>query len=159
MLTNIFQQCLERRETHAPNSGQVEPLLEPSDILSRFLLYKQLLTNDMTSVRSSLYGGKHDFGFSVFRTTDQSEEVIWQMFYDHVDKPGGRDLIGRADLETEVYWEANLEVAADQPPPKHYNVIGMPVPDGNLIVAGKKLAARQYMVSRTRLILFPLQEN
>lgn len=129
--------------------------LRPDSLLSRFLLrrHRQHINHERQSVKSSLFSSKPPpSGFSVFHTSSLSETEIWHIAENYVvTDPEQQPLLGRCDLEIQYYEHAELEIEKSEPPPKHYNIHGMPV--GSDMEEAKKLALRQMLVANSKLIL------
>jgi hypothetical protein len=60
-------------------------------------------------------------------------------------------LRGHFELEVAVYEQAKLSIKKSEPPPKHYNVFGMPVSSD--VEEASKLSMRQFLVDKARLKL------
>ena len=128
--------------------------LKSDSILSRFLLrrHRKHINFERKVVKSALFGSQPPpSGFSVFHTTTLTEAEIWQMANTYVATDPEQPLLGRCDLEARYYEQAELEIKKSEPPPKHYNIHGMPV--GSDMEEARKLSLRQMMVSNSRLIL------
>jgi len=125
--------------------------LKPLDILSRFLFHKKHINRDKGVVNTSVFTEKHPKGFSVFNITSLPELKIWCIAEEYVVPYYSQLLLGRCELETQYYEQAHLTIEKSEPPPKHYNIHGMPV--GTDYEEAKKLSLRQMMVSKSKLIL------
>lgn len=125
--------------------------LNLDDILSRFLFRRKYINYEQSVVNTAAFTEKHPNGFSVFCTTSLSEENVWQMAYETVAKNPDPPLLGRCDLMTKYYEQAELKIDKNEPPPKHYNIHGMPV--GSDMEEARKLSLRQVMVSKSKLVL------
>lgn len=132
--------------------------LKPDDILSRYLTYSKHINSEKGVVNTSVFTEKHPKGFSVFKTTNLSEETIWKIANDHVVKPGSNQpLRGRCDLATKYYLMAKLDIKKSEPPPRHYNIFGMPVP--SKLEEAENISLRQEMVAKSRLVLSPVNRE
>jgi hypothetical protein len=128
--------------------------LIPNDILSRFLDSESRINRELRILKTSAFTDKHPKGFSVFMTTNLSENSIWDIAYKYVIKPDSeKPLLGRGDLEVKFYLEANLEIKKDEPPSRHYNIFGMPIDSGLRDAEG--LSMRQKMSANSRFIPIP----
>ena len=125
--------------------------LKPSDILSRFLTKRGHINVQQRVVNSSVFSEKHPNGFSVFHTTGLSNAIIWGIANAHVIKDPAKPLLGRCDLDVAAYEQAKLDITKKEPPPKHYNVFGMPVSTD--MEEASKLSMRQVLVSKAKLEL------
>jgi hypothetical protein len=128
--------------------------LMPNDVLSRFLDSESRINRELRILKTSAFTDKHPKGFSVFKTTSLSESAIWDIAYKYVIKSdSGKPLLGRGDLEVKFYREANLEIKKDEPPPRHYNIFGMPIDSG--LKDAERLSMRQKMSANSRFIPVP----
>ena len=125
--------------------------LKPADLLSRFLFRRKYINYERNVVNTAVFVEKHPKGFSVFCVTSLSEEQIWRMAHETVALDPDPPLLGRCDLMTKYYEQAELKIVKSEPPPKHYNVHGMPV--GSDMEEARKLSLRQMMVLKSRLVL------
>src|SRR5271165_6599948 len=101
--------------------------LQPNDLLSRFLLHRRYVNEEKRVVNSSVFSEKHPQGFSVFKTTDLNDASIWGLAIAHVLGNPAKSLYGRCDLAAGSYQESGLTIEISQPPPRHYEIYGMPV--------------------------------
>lgn len=128
--------------------------LKPEDILSRYLFYRSDIDFEKGVLKTSAFKDKHPQGFSVFKTTELLEKAIWDIARNHVIKPNSdRPLLGRGDLAAKFYLLAKLRIEKDSPPPRHYNIFGMPVGSG--FEEAEKLSLRQEMVANSKFIPVP----
>lgn len=74
-------------------------------------------------VKYSLFIPKeNEVKISVFRTDGLESQEIWDIGKD-VAKKRASSLKGRADLLVEHVLQINLNVEADEPPPRHANIV------------------------------------
>lgn len=124
--------------------------LKDLDILSRFIHFSKYINYEAKVVKTSIFSEKHPDGYSTFATTKLSEEEIDLIRKQYVDLK--KSSHGRCDLEVIFYQKAKLLITESFPPPKHYNIFGMPV--GKDFTEAEKLSLRQEMVSNSKLILY-----
>lgn len=129
--------------------------LQPNDVVSHFLFYEGQINYTARTIKTSLITKAYPNGFSVFKTTNDDHPTIWQVAKDHVcpsfakhEPP--RSMKGRFDIEISHFWDAGLTSELQEPPPKHYNIHGMPVPSTE---EGRQLSHRQRIVGSARLHL------
>lgn len=127
--------------------------LEPDDILSRFLFNRKYINYSKKVVNTAVFTGTHPDGFSVFNITSLSHSDVWGIAEEHVVPNNKHDLLGRCDLKTRFYEQANLTILKSEPPPRHYNIFGLPV--GTDLDEAKKLSLRQVMVAHSSLHFYP----
>ncbi|MEK6746223.1 MAG: hypothetical protein AABY33_04255 [Pseudomonadota bacterium] len=131
--------------------------LKPDDILSRYLFYKSDIDYNTSphTVKTSVFKGKHPDGFSVYKTTNLLENYIWNISKEYVEPSyPDRPLLGRGDLAVKFYQLAKLNIVKKEPPPRHYNIFGMPVGSG--LEEAEKLSLRQEMRANSKFIPVPL---
>lgn len=126
--------------------------LKPDDLLSRFLFKRKYINFEKGVPNTAVFTEKHPDGFSVFNITGLSLLEAWNIAEEHVVPHYTDPLLGRCDLQTQYYTQANLTIQKSEPPPKHYNIHGMPV--GTDLEEAKKLSLRQLMVSKSQLHLY-----
>ncbi len=131
--------------------------LTSNDILSRFIDSNSRINRALSTLKTSAFTGKQPpGGFSVFKTTDLSEKDIWDIAYTYYVKPDSeKPLLGRGDLEVKYYLEAKLEIEKSEPPPRHYNIFGMPV--DSALKDAEGLSMRQKMSANSKFIPVPLE--
>jgi hypothetical protein len=130
--------------------------LQPSDLLSRFLLHRRYINEEKRVVNSSVFSEKHPQGFSVFQTTGLDDVSIWELATTHVLGTPPKNLYGRCDLAAGGYQESGLTIEIKQPPPRHYEIYGMPVSSD--MEEATKLSKRQVMVAKASYIPYSKQE-
>lgn len=131
--------------------------LEDNSILTRYLFSKSEINYGVKKIATSALTSKHPKGFSVFDTTGDNAAAVLVTAETHVipHRTDGKSLLGWFHLEKRHYSQANLNVVRDYPPPKHYNIFGMPVGAG--LEEAKKTSLRQQMVAASDLhLLDPL---
>lgn len=126
--------------------------LKPDDLLSRFLFKRKYINFEKGIPNTSVFTEKHPNGFSVFNVTDMSGADIWDIADRYVAPHNKDPLLARCDLQTRYYEQANLAIKKSEPPPRHYNIHGLPV--GTDLDEAKKLSLRQVMVANSRLYLY-----
>lgn len=106
----------------------------------------------MHCIKSSVFSNK-DNELSVYETTGLKHEKIWSIGKIEVanKRADNRPMLGRFDLESKHYINANLDTKRYEPPERHCTIFGMPV--GSSLEKAKKLALRQKMVDSSTLHL------
>jgi len=134
--------------------------LKPDDVLSHFLFYRSDINFAERKIKTSVLSKPYPNGCSVFLTTGQPHEQIWQVAKEYVVpsySKQNRPMVGRFDIESSYYHEAGLDIELSEPPPKHYNLHGMPITAS--IEQGKQLSHRQQIVAQSQLYLIADNED
>lgn len=125
--------------------------LKDTDILTRFVYKSDEIHWEAEKPRTNLFSKKHPDGYSVFETTNLSDEEV-----ESIEKKyarGERDqAYARCDLATQFYRSAGLTIVKDEPPPRHYNIFGMPI--SNDLKDADNLNFRQRMAAESRLKVY-----
>lgn len=130
-------------------------MLKETDRLSRFIYFSDQINWITKKVKSSLFSKKHPRGFSVFETTDLDEESIKKIELRDARKgnENKKPPYGRCDMSVRNYKKGNLDIQEDMPPPRHYNILGMPVK--NDLTDANNLNIRQEMANKySKLIIY-----
>jgi hypothetical protein len=83
-----------------------------------------------------------DWAKSVIRHPPQSRAALWQLGREYLG--GGATFHGAAIVQARQIREVTLDVLADEPPPRHANIVGWPQGDDPVLAKDrcKQLAAR-----------------
>ena len=137
------------------SSMQKRDLL-PTDILTHFLFFSSDINLPERAIKSSVLSKKHPNGFSVFETTGANHIDVWGVGKQYVapsfekhNPP--RYMVGRYDIPSKYYTDASLTIELSEPPPKHYNIHGMPV--STSLIEAIHLSHRQVIVRDAKLYL------
>ena len=116
-------------------SGLSEDVRDDED-LARFLTSSSQF-NALMVKPSAFLPSPRDGETSVFRHGSEPREALWQIGTDHVVH---RTLHGAAIVKTRHVRAARLEVVAQEPPPRHANIVGWPslAPDPEMGKAERK---------------------
>lgn len=86
---------------------------------------------------------------SVFRTAGLELSEILDIGVQEVAAPRGRTLYGLGQLDSRDVRETRLDIQANEPPPRHANIVGWP---GD---PAEQLSLAQELSRRARLALSP----
>lgn len=116
-------------------SGLSEHVLDEED-LARFLTSSSQF-NALMAKPSAFLPSPKDDATSVFRHSGEPREALWQIGTDHVVH---RTMHGAAIIRTRHVRAAMLDVVAQEPPPRHANIVGWPslAPDPEMGKAERK---------------------
>lgn len=124
-------------------------------MLARYAFSKSRINFEVGVPKTSFFKDKHPDGFSVYKTTALSECRVWSISKKYVEPSySERPLLGRCDLAVKFYQLAKLTIAKDAPPPRHYNIFGMPVGSGLEEAEGRSFL--QEMVANSKFIPAPI---
>ena len=98
--------------------------IQASEPLARFLTSSSHFSPGR--VRQAAFLPPADLKLSVFRTSEMEEADIWTLGHNHVERPSGRHLHGRAQLTPAAVRGCGLEVDPDDQPRRHANLVGWP---------------------------------
>lgn len=97
--------------------------VDDDENLARFLTQSNLFNSVMAKPAAFLPNPK-DGDTSVFRHDREPKDALWQLGRDHV--AGNRTLYGAAIVKAKYIREAQLDVVAKEPPPRHANITRWP---------------------------------
>lgn len=103
-------------------SGLVD-IVEDEEDLARFLTSSRQFNAVMVKPSAFLPNPK-DGKKSVFRQGSLPRESLWQIWNEYVT--GAGTLHGAAIVKTKHVRSALLDVVAEEPPPRHANIVGWP---------------------------------
>ena len=86
-----------------------------------------------------------DKRLSVFRTSDISEDEIWNIG-DDVGRKRAKELLGRADIGSLSVYEAGLSIDPNDIPLRHANIIGWPDDNSAIKLAAVELAQKAKLI-------------
>jgi hypothetical protein len=133
--------------------------LASTDRLSRFLKerHRDYIDFARKTLYTDIFNVSYRGGFSVFCTTDCTEQEIWQIAFTHPVVLNALDLIGRFDAPCHAYTDAGLKIEKTPPDKdnKHYDVLGMPLKDmKNMQDKAKLKNAEQRLLEHIQLIFY-----
>jgi hypothetical protein len=92
--------------------------------LSRFLVFRRWFNPEGEYVKAAAFQPNQKLETSVFRTTDLNEATVWPLADAAVLNREGALLHGRADIFAGQVRAMGLGVRAQEPPPRHADLIG-----------------------------------
>lgn len=102
------------------------PDLDPSEIVSRFLLKDQIRRSDATVRHGAFLPSESHLKISVFRLSSLSDQEIWALAAEKVEPTRG-PVIGRGNLSVTQIVENKLKVTPDAiPNSKHADIVEWP---------------------------------
>ncbi len=128
------------------------PRFEPDTVQSNETLSRYIFTETHYSVSdwrvksTAFMPRSDDLRVSVFRTSGLSEPKVWSIGI-IVGQKSDRTLCGRGDVVAADVTEQNLDIDADNRPPRHANIVGWPQEKH------KRQAIAQVLASSARLKL------
>lgn len=121
--------------------------VSPEERLSRFLLDKRHVRSSNNTVRFNAFLPPKSGKLSVYRTSEQSDSVIWDIGQVFVATPRQIQLIGRADLAAETVISEGLSVLPEPTPhPLHADIVGWTQDSSRDRLTAIKLAAMAALV-------------
>ncbi len=114
------------------------PSISLSENLSRFIFKRKHIRNDKGHWRA--FEPPRNLRMSVFRTSDISEEEIWN-FGENVAAERGKPLNGRVDITVLSVKNNGLDVDPDASPSRHANIINWPERKEEQMEIAMRLAA------------------
>ena len=122
-----------------------------ADALTRFLFSDSDFRSSQNLVKERAFRPReHESDTSVFRTTGQADEAIWQVgarwvLPERQAKDKDAKIHGRADFNAAAPISLGLTLAFDEPPPEHVLVGGWPSEKHERIQIAQELAARAFL--------------
>ncbi len=114
------------------------------DEVTRFIRPKEKrYVNQSGKLKTQAFSISEDGGISVFITTGMTKQKIWE----HGDEHYANDkniIIGRGYFLANNVYKLNLQFDYDDEPPRHANIIGIPVD------SDKNLSYRQYLAKHSK---------
>ena len=110
-------------EAGALGSG-LSTLVADDERLSRFVVFRRWLNVQEQYVKAAAFLPDKKLSTSVFRTTALEEAAIWPLANDTLANREGAQLHGRGDIFCRQVKVTGLEVRAQEPPPRHADLIG-----------------------------------
>lgn len=102
-------------------------LVDPADVLSRFLFHKNHFKRLETRARPEAFmPPPHDLQLSTFLTTGMTPSRTWQLGKDVLAFHPQPQLHGRADIDVRSVQSQKLKAIRDDNPDRHVNVVGWP---------------------------------
>lgn len=117
------------------------PDLDPSEIVSRFLLEGQIRKSDTTVRHEAFLPSESNLKISVFRLSSLSDQQIWAVAAEKVEPTRG-PVIGRGNLSVDQIVENKLKVRPDAiPNSNHADIVEWPDERSLRATIAKALAA------------------
>jgi hypothetical protein len=113
--------------------------VDSNELMCRFVFRKSHIDNRLGRVTSAVFMPPKDLKLSVFRVKDLNEQEIWDIGK-KVGQVSQRNLIGKADLIVAEFLERDLEIHADNKPPRHANIVNWPIEEGKRLSIAQELA-------------------
>lgn len=101
-------------------------LVDPADVLSRFLFHKNHFKRLETQARPEAFMPPQDLRLSTFLTTGMTAAETWQMGKDVLAFHPQPRLHGRADIDVLSVQSQKLKAIRDDNPDRHVSVVGWP---------------------------------
>lgn len=115
-------------------------LVQPDEILSRYIFAESQYRSSDHSIRHTAFMPPGDLRLSVFRTSGLNERDIWGIGED-VGRESKRNLHGRGDFLAGEVTRVNLDIDPDDIPLRHANVVGWPPEKHRQQLIAQKLAS------------------
>ena len=117
-----------------------DPELDPSEIVSRFLLKDEIRSSDNTVRYKAFLPPLSNLKISVFRTCGLVDDQIWALAVEYVEPTRG-PVVGRGNLSVAQVIENKLRVAPDAiSTSKHANIVEWPADRDHRAAIAKELA-------------------
>jgi hypothetical protein len=120
--------------------------VDPSENVSRFLFKDNIRVLDNVIKPAAFLPTASPFEVSVFRTSELSEQAIWQLAVEQVEPERSHvkgPVIGRGDLTVTILIEENLRVRPDQDlVSRHADIVNWPEDRAARATVAKVLAAK-----------------
>lgn len=119
--------------------------VDPSEILSRFILQKDWYRPSDNSVKHAAFMPNPKNGeTSVFRISGISHKEVWDIGDREVAKIRNKPILGRADIGASNVMAKDLKVLPIEPPVRHANITGWPEEKSKQILIALELAAEAH---------------
>jgi hypothetical protein len=99
-------------------------LVADHERLSRFLVFRRWFNPEGKYVKPAAFLPNQKLETSVFRTTDLDDATVWPLADDTVLNREGALLHGRGDILARQVRVTGLEIRAQEPPPRHADLVG-----------------------------------
>lgn len=109
-------------EAGALSSG-LPTLVADDERLSRFVVFRRWFNAQGNYVKAAAFLPDGKLATSVFRTTALEEAAIWPLANDTLANREGAQLHGRGDIFARQVRVTGLEIRAQEPPPRHADLI------------------------------------
>ncbi len=100
--------------------------INPEEYLSRFLFSNSHFSKENQRVKYGAFLPAKNGETSVFRTSNLSDNQIWDLGERNVAQERKKPLLGRGDIRSSMVFESGLKIRPDNNPPRHANIIGWP---------------------------------
>jgi hypothetical protein len=119
------------------------PELTDEDPLARFILFESHYAATTNRVKRAAFEPPPDgIATSVFAIRSLPEATVWELGQVFVATPRERTLKARADVRVRDVREVLLQVALDNVPARHANIVGWPADKSAKMLCAQELAAR-----------------
>jgi len=113
--------------------------LSLSEDLSKFIFNKSQFSSSNKRVKYSVFIPPSNRRLSVFRSTDLSENEVWEIG-NAIGIERKLTLLARADIRVASVTKTGLEIDVDDIPPRHANIVGWPDEDSEIKLKAMELA-------------------
>ena len=110
------------------------------ETLTRYITQRNHIRRFNNTVRHSAFLPNREGKTSIFRTSNTTNEAIWDIGNRYV-VPSRGPILGRADLTANIVIEKDLQIVPHEPPEKHANIIGWPEEKSKQMQIAMELAA------------------
>ena len=115
-------------------------IVRPDEPLSRFILSKSHFSREKQRVKYGAFMPSSNGETSVFRTSNLTNNQIWNLGDTHVAQERRMQLLGRGDIQASAVFEKGLKIAADNNPQRHANIKGWPGEKSERLLIATELA-------------------
>lgn len=116
-------------------------MINPSDDLTKYIFNKSQFSSSNKRVKYSVFIPPSNRLLSVFRIVGLSEAEVWEIG-NAVSTERGLTLLARADIKVSSVTKTDLEIDADDIPPRHTNIVGWPAEDSEIKLRAMELAEK-----------------
>jgi len=125
-------------------TGCFRKKLNPADPLARYILSKRHFSRQNNRVKGAAFMPPENLRLSVFRIKGLNEDDMWAIGEAYVAKPSKKTLYGRGDVTVSAVRQIELDLDADNEPPRHADIVGWPEEK-----SAQKLLAEELAVDAT----------
>jgi len=122
-----------------------------NESLARYLTQSNHFSTATHSVKPKAFDPPPNLRLSVFRIDNLAIEDVWQIGQEHVINimPQPRNLYGYADIKADKAQDLNLDIDADNNPPRHASIVGWPEDKSERKLIAQELAANSKLILRS----------
>ncbi|MFQ5779358.1 MAG: hypothetical protein ACE5HN_01070 [Nitrospiria bacterium] len=120
----------------------MDPIV-PTEVLTRYVLDRNSYKPSEVRVKHNAFMPPSSLRLSVYRSSELSENTIWELGDRNVAAPRSKPLIGRADILALAVLDADEELKVEPDPtphPRHANIAGWPAQKDKQKLIAIKLA-------------------